>query len=262
VESQKNQLPALRLGVTGEPLLLKNIAQYVQAARDRGVLDVALITNGQNLWPEMSQALIAAGLTRLMVSVDAATESTYRLVRPGGDWARLKSNLRDFLAIRASLKSPLPLLRLSFVDLALNAADKPLFERDFGPLADYLTFQSYQSLGGLPNLNPGLDNAPPASLSPGDVCLEPRCRLALHADGGLFPCCSDFGRLQPLGYFPALSLSQAWNSAPARELARDQGAFPQCRACQAAGSGQLFHLKPPNCDRGQGVFAPPRPEGR
>jgi hypothetical protein len=228
-------LPSLRLGLTGEPLLVEDIHQWVAEAKEAGVLDVSLITNGALLAPELSQALMAAGLTRLMVSVDAARPETYARVRPGGRWETLQENLAGFLAVRREAGSELPLLRLSFVEMEINLAERDQFRELFAPLADYLSFQLYHNILGLPET----DLAPAGAADPAGFCPEPFTRLALQADGGLFPCCSDFGRLTPLGRFPEVSLNAVWNSPAALRLteAGAAGRSPchQCYQCHKRG---------------------------
>ena len=222
----------MRLGLTGEPLLVKDIHLWAAEARAAGVLDVSLITNGDLLTPERARALTAAGLTRLMVSVDAARPETYARVRPGGDWNRLRANLEGFLAVRREMGGELPLLRLSFVEMDSNLAERDQFQELFGPLADYLSFQRYQNILG----GPETDLAPPkAGPAPVGFCAEPFTRLALQADGGLFPCCSDFGRRAPLGRFPADSLLTVWNSPAARRLAFGDADEPCLLCLEASG---------------------------
>ena len=238
-------LPSLRLGLTGEPLLVEDIHLWVAEARAAGVLDISLITNGALLTPERARALIEAGLTRLMVSVDAAGPETYARVRPGGHWERLWANLQEFLAVRRELGVELPLLRLSFVEMKANLAERELFREIFAPVGDYLSFQRYQNiLGGSET-----DFAPASAPAPASAgfCAEPLTRLALLADGGLAPCCSDFGRRATLGRFPETSLVRAWNSAAALRLTESGGAFEPCRLCLKA-SG-LNRTGPPEKER-------------
>ncbi|MDR1658160.1 MAG: radical SAM protein [Deltaproteobacteria bacterium] len=248
-QAQSFGLKSLRLGMTGEPLLIESIDQWVAAAADYGLLDISLITNGQLLTYEKSLKLIKAGLTRLMISVDAATSETYAKVRPKGDFERLEKNIRDFWRAKSALASPLPLLRLSFVITKQNAGEMGLFREKFSQQADYLTFQNYldimgdhgqtkvqgtgQSLSG--RLDDSASGPPKSSPEPasGGTCLDPLTRLAIMADGGLFPCCSDFGRLAPLGWFPKNSLLEVWNSPEAQNLTHNP--FHQsCRKCRAA----------------------------
>ncbi len=230
-------LPSLRLGITGEPLLVPDLPDWVRAARAAGVLDVSLVTNGRLLTPEMSRRLVEAGLTRLMISVDAGSAATYARVRPGGDWEILLRHIAEFRRIRQELASVTPLLRVSFVEMSTNRDDREAFERIFAPLADYLSFQRYQNiLGALDtDFRPGTETA--GDGRPAGFCAEPFTRLALHAQGGLSPCCSDFGRRAPVGRFKpgAGSLLAAWRSAAALALTRP-GARTEspCRECLAA----------------------------
>jgi hypothetical protein len=112
--------------------------------------------------------------------------------------------------------------------MSRNQDDLPRFRREIAPLADYASIQNYQNIMGLEETSWGLGAAAPGP------CLEPRTRLALHAGGGLFPCCSDFGRLAPLGFFPDQSLYEAWNSPAALELAQGESDRPACRLCRRA----------------------------
>ena len=229
-EGQSFGLPSVRLGMTGEPLLVADIDQWVREAADAGVLDISLITNARLLTPALSHRLIEAGLTRLMISVDAATAETYSRVRPGGDWNLLLDNIRAFLRLRAETAKALPLLRVSFVEMTTNQSDLNAFADLFGPLADYISFQRYQNILGQPET----DFALKKNGRPTGFCSEPFTRLALHADGGLFPCCSDFGRRKPLGNLAAGGLLATWQSAEAVFLTTPEaGQADPCCFCLA-----------------------------
>lgn len=229
-EGRRFGLPSIRLGMTGEPLLIPDIADWVDEARAAGVLDISLITNGRLLTPRLSQALIEAGLTRLMISIDAAGPETYRLVRPGGDWNLLLDNIEGFVEARRQRDSVRPLMRLSFVEMSVNAADRAGFVERFSPLADYLGFQNYQNILGGPETDFKAERSGPP---PAGFCPEPLTRLALQVDGSLFPCCSDFGRIKPLGHLNDGGLLATWKSEAARRLA-EPGAeeLEPCRTCR------------------------------
>ncbi len=226
-------LPSVRLGLTGEPSLVEDIDAWVAEAAAAGVIDISLITNGSRLTAELSRRLIEAGLTRLMISVDAASSETYSRLRPGGSWGILLKNIETFLSLRAKAASVLPLLRLSFVETNANQAEAEAFVERFSPLADYLSLQRYQNIvGGSSGLKAPAGRAPAEE----GFCAEPFTRLALHADGGLFPCCSDFGRRRPLGNLASASLVEIWNSAEARFLCTEAAKDSQpCALCLAAG---------------------------
>ncbi|MDR2386451.1 MAG: radical SAM protein [Deltaproteobacteria bacterium] len=232
-EAEKLGTPSIRFGLTGEPLLKDDIDLWVLEASKRGFIDLALITNGQLLDQRLSENLIKAGLTRMMISVDAASEETYERVRPGGNFDRLVRNIETFLRVREKLGSKLPLLRLSFVNTKINQAEAKAFKEKFSPLADYLAFQDYLDLMGRADLRVNPVKRLPKN--GGFYCPDPLTRLAIHADGGLFPCCSDFGRLEPLGNLKYASLKEVWNSPQANKLRGLEGrsSLP-CQECLKA----------------------------
>ena len=230
-EGTKWNLPSIRLGITGEPLLVPDIDQWVLEAKESGVMDLSLITNGLLLNPEKIRGLLKSGLTRLMISIDAATPETYAQVRPGGQWDLLINNIHDFLRLREEHNSLTPLLRLSFVEMETNRNDRSEFKRIFSPLADYLSFQRYHNILGSPetSLAPLGTTAPPAAHH---FCSEPFTRMALHVDGGLFPCCSDFGRQRPLGHIETGGILATWQSREALKLASPTARnLVPCQAC-------------------------------
>ena len=244
-EAEKLSMPSMRLGMTGEPLLIPDIDRWAKEAKSAGFIDVALITNGQLLTPEKSRELIESGLTRLMISVDAASSETYAAMRPGGDFELLVENIESFLAVRFALGSRLPLLRLSFVMSRLNRFEAGAFRLKFSHLADWLVFQDYLDLSGNPALAPERSKNESFSESqrasekektggaPKAICPDPLARIALLADGGLFPCCSDFARLSPLGRLPESSIESVWRSGKAERIAKSLD-HPSCQKCLAA----------------------------
>jgi MoaA/NifB/PqqE/SkfB family radical SAM enzyme len=229
-------VPSVRFGMTGEPLLIDDLDLWVaEAAQSCGFTDLAMISNGQLLDSRTSEKLIKAGLTKLMISVDAATAETYELVRPFGDFERLIDNIESFLRIRKELGRVLPLLRLSFVVMAWNLDEEDLFREKFSSLADYLTFQDYLNIMGRKDtdLRVGTPKVPlKAYESP---CSDPLTRMAVHADGGLFPCCADFGRINPVGTLWHDGLKNAWTSERAVRLASPGGRKSiECQKCLIA----------------------------
>jgi len=82
---------ALDMGVTrvrltgGEPLVRKDMVQLVgRLAPLRGLLDLALTTNGQ-LLRHLARPLAAAGLQRINVHLDTLDSERYRKITGGGD---------------------------------------------------------------------------------------------------------------------------------------------------------------------------------
>ena len=77
---KKNKLDALLLSAS-EPLLFKNYDKVLEMASKANIMDQFLFTNGTLLNEKNSNIILNSSLTRLFISIDAATESTYDKVR-------------------------------------------------------------------------------------------------------------------------------------------------------------------------------------
>ena len=73
----------------GEPLLNKDLPQMIREAHEAGLYTI-VSTNAQALTPQMAEALVQAGLDRIIISMDGLTEETYSAYRIGGSLEQCK----------------------------------------------------------------------------------------------------------------------------------------------------------------------------
>ena len=224
---------AMGFGGLWEPLASPHIPELGAHGRFRGLVDVMFNTNGLRLAPKVSEDLIGAGLTRIMISLDAATEATYRLMRPGSDFGLVVSNIEELLAARARKRRRLPLVRLSFCLTRLNESELPAFKARWENKADFLSIQSYGNFSEKgPNLFP---KASPVS-PPSGRCAQPFKRLSVLHDGAVTPCCDLSGLKLAIGRVP--DLASIWNgdaikTLRSKLLESGDALPPECRRCQA-----------------------------
>lgn len=84
----------------GDPFLCNDMPERIKYAKDKGLTDVVLNTNGVLMTQEKSKAVIRAGLDAIYIGIDAHTESTYNKIRIGGDFNKVIKNVlkyRDIL---------------------------------------------------------------------------------------------------------------------------------------------------------------------
>lgn len=89
----------LQLHATGEVLTGKDFWKALQKAKNvsrERPLEIEIFTNGQLLTDENIEKLLASPLTDVVVSMDAATATTYSHIR-GGDFENLCSNVKKFI---------------------------------------------------------------------------------------------------------------------------------------------------------------------
>lgn len=220
------------VGLNGvnEPLIRQDLPRFVQAARNAGVLDVMLHTNGTLLNGVMADRLIRAGLTRLMVSLDATTQATYDQIRVGADLRIVEANIDAFLALRGD--RTLPVLGVCFVEMAVNAHERADFVERWRDRADFFSIQSYIDpfAGRRADLA-----APDRAATPTVTCPQPFQRIRVSQDGSIHPCCSFYGESITVGA-PGDSVDAAWVGSAMRDLrtlhARGAGSeHPICRTC-------------------------------
>jgi MoaA/NifB/PqqE/SkfB family radical SAM enzyme len=84
----------------GDPFMCRDMAMRIQYAKDKGLKDVVLNSNGMMMSSKKAQDVIEAGLDAMYVGIDASTEKTYAKIRVGGSLSKVVSNVlhyRDLL---------------------------------------------------------------------------------------------------------------------------------------------------------------------
>ncbi|MEW6263515.1 MAG: radical SAM/SPASM domain-containing protein [Thermodesulfobacteriota bacterium] len=222
-----------------EPLLSPELPEIVSYARRVGLLDVMFSTNGLLLEEKISRELIAAGLTRLMISLDAATEATYARIRVGSDFRRVTENILNFLRLRREMKSRLPVVRVSFCVTSLNEHELDLFIRTWSSRVDFISIQHYG------NTFTGQRASDRSRLFPegyhydytqGTRCGQPWKRVMVRHNGDVIPCCDASGLALVIGNIHGGELADIWLGEKAVSLRRlhQQGRSyeePICRRC-------------------------------
>jgi radical SAM protein with 4Fe4S-binding SPASM domain len=225
---------AMGFGGLWEPLTSPDIARLVAHGRSKGLVDAMLNTSGLRLSPSLSLDLMEAGLTRVMISLDAATEAAYKIMRPGSDFSLVISNIEELLALRSRKRRRLPLVRLSFCLTSANESELPAFLDRWAGKADFVSIQSF---GNFTSKSSRLFPKNPPVPAPSGRCAQPFKRLSVLHDGRVLPCCDLSGLELAMGSVFEQSLESVWKSAPMGSLreALFQGGEalpPDCRRCQ------------------------------
>jgi radical SAM protein with 4Fe4S-binding SPASM domain len=230
-------LRAVRFNVLTEPLLIKKLPDMVRFARESGVIDIFMTTNGMLLTEKKSQELISAGITHLMISLDAATAETYAVIRKGGDYTTVVKNIERFLAIRLEMGKRLPLLRLSFSKMKPNAGEVDAFIKQWKGKVDYILIAGYIDNIHDKEKSAALAITPPRVTGKKSFhCWQPWVRCTVFANGDVFPCCMNYGRPAPVGNVYKERLADIWQSSQVKFIQdiSKKGQFmkhPVCREC-------------------------------
>lgn len=227
---------AMGFGGLWEPLLAPELPDLIAHGRRQGLVDVMFNTNGLLLTEKTGRALIEAGLTRLMISLDAATAATYDRMRSGSDFETVVANIENFLDLRRRLGRTLPLTRLSFCRTAVNEHELPAFLERWHGRVDFFSIQAYGRYDSAdpPGFPRGRNPVPP----PGR-CAQPHKRLLVRHNGQVLPCCDASGLPLVVGDIYGQSLAEIWRGPQLAKLraalaAGDfSGPAAICLACQS-----------------------------
>lgn len=90
----------------GEPLLLGyKLSYYIRYAKDRGLKNVFISTNGLLLDEEISEAILYSGIDRIIISLDAFYNDTYLKIRNNNKFDEVKNNIKNLILMRKKLNS-------------------------------------------------------------------------------------------------------------------------------------------------------------
>ena len=109
----------------GEPTCHPHLPELAAAFARTLEKPVGVVTNGENLTPDLAEKLLQAGISFFHVSVHAATVKTAKIVTPGLDFEKVERNLRALLALTGE-RIP---VAANFVLTNENRSEKSLFTR-------------------------------------------------------------------------------------------------------------------------------------
>jgi radical SAM protein with 4Fe4S-binding SPASM domain len=205
---------AIDLSYFTEPLLRKDLMDFLDYASKSGILDIMFSTNGMLLTEDWTEKILDSKVTRFLVSIDAFSKETYEKIRKGGEYQTVVNNVNYFLKRKRERKQELPITRISFVKTKTNEKELDDFVNYWKPRVDYL---SIQELMNFENTESGI--VPDiACNNPNFKCHQPWHRLTIRANGDALPCCTIWGQELVVGNLNRQSLQEIWMSQEMKTL--------------------------------------------
>ena len=116
-EGTKNGLYGIKLNIRGEPLLHSKIIDFVDYAKQKGLIDVYFNTNATFLTADISEKLVDVGLDRISVSFEGTTKEVYEKNRVGANYEKTVANILRLKQIRDLKAAENPKIRVQMVNL-------------------------------------------------------------------------------------------------------------------------------------------------
>ncbi|MDI6751585.1 MAG: radical SAM protein [bacterium] len=108
----------------GDPFTIRDkLYPYLSYAKEKGLTDVVLNTNGNLMDERASLKLIEVGLDAIYIGIDAFKEETYKKLRVRGNFNRVVRNVERLIELKEKLKAKKPEVYVQYVVMEENEAE-------------------------------------------------------------------------------------------------------------------------------------------
>jgi sulfatase maturation enzyme AslB (radical SAM superfamily) len=207
----------------GEPFVDRTLVEKVRYAKERGIAQVGMISNGSLISDDNAHGMIEAGLDAINISVDAAGKETFEETRVGLKYDKVIANIERLVRIRGERGRRRPKLILSFVRQN-NSADEQAFIEHWRRIADKIHVTDLHNWAG--TLHHRSDVNYP--------CYRMWLTFTVLWDGRVSLCCADYDGRHVLGDLRTSTIREIWNAEPYRRARRahlESGGPEICRSC-------------------------------
>jgi len=213
----------------GEPLLDKRLEERICYAKSKALRKVRIFSNGSLINRKRARGLIEAGLDEIKISLDGATREEFERIRVPLKFDRLIQNIKDLVAIRNEMRSP---LRICVT--CCSTSNKQDTMRPLKHLVDDFSFAKIHNWAGE-------SDSIQSETGPAGKIRKPCSRVwrtfTILANGDVALCCLDYDGQFLLGRIDdANSIDEVFNGAAYRKVrllhtqAR-QAEISLCRDC-------------------------------
>jgi len=235
-EASRRGVYSIKLSWRGEPLLNSRIIEMIKYAKGSGIKDVAFLTNGERLNPELSIELIESGLDWISISVDGIGE-VYNRIRWPETYDGIVEKIKFFKQYRDEKAYKKPLIRIQTIWSAVKN-DPDSYFGFFENLADkvYIIADQHRfDLVSFPRVSKFR-------------CPMPWQRMAIGYNGIVTKCVCDYNEYEVIGDVKRQSLYEIWHGdklAKYRELIKSGKIYTMksCATCNDTGEMRELETK-------------------
>lgn len=235
------KLKHLGFHVWGEPLLHPQIAEMIAYAKEKGVAEkLILYTNGSMLTPQLSRALVDAGVDYIQISIEHISKEGYKKIA-GVDIEY--NNLLANIGYLCAYKRDNCVVSAKILDSGLTDEEKKKFYEDFKNITSECHIETLIQSIPVDIKDTTMGQGVSATfdgyeITAKDVCTQPFYFLAIYYNGLVAPCECDWIRKIIIGDASKETIKEIWQGEKLKEfrkmqLSRKRSMHPSCRDCQA-----------------------------
>lgn len=144
INELKDYLYYINFYFQGEPLIHPKINELIAHATKCNISS-AISTNAHFLSPAKCEALVNAGLSKIIISLDGIKQKSYERYREGGEIQKVTSGIKNLVAAKKKLKKKHPLIEVQFIVFKQNEDEIPQLKSFVKKLgADMLSLKTAQ----------------------------------------------------------------------------------------------------------------------
>lgn len=250
----------LRLWNWGEPLLNQDIFKMISYAKQKKIF-VNISTNSHLLNKEISKGLVESGLDELIVSIDGASEETYKKYRKGGDFKKIIDSLKFLIQEKKRLNKKLPYINLQFIIMKHNEHEINKIKKLAKDInIDQLSFKTvgvmdYFSKEDIRKYLPEKDKYSRYTKERNKLFLKRKIKnwcdflweeFIINWDGEVVPCCFDMNNSYVFGNVFKQSIKKIWNNKEyvnfREKILKNKKEIPLCKQCPGTNKETFIEL--------------------
>jgi len=238
------KLKTIKLYGFGEPLLNRNLPEMVSTLKDLNVSDrVETTTNGWWLEPTTSDKLIAAGLDRIVISVNGLSSMQIEhVVGARVNFEKYVKNIQHLYDNRGKC-----IVHVKTTNV-VTGGDEDIFYEIFGDICDEISIDNVVSLWpGTESNFESNKNIYNEEILPVNVCPYIFYHMTIHASGDVSSCFVDWDRKNIIGNVNDKPLVAIWKGVQLKRLRSDhllgqRNKHEICKDCKQLIYGQADNI--------------------
>jgi len=229
IDEIRENVPAVRFALRGEATLHPQFIECIRYAKEAGIGDVSVVTNGSKLTPEFFEKMLLAGIDWITISIDGLKEN-YEKVRYPLKFEDTLQKIKEIKRIKEKYHARRPVIKIQSVWPFV----KDDIEEYYNLFAPYVDLIAYNPLI--------IDESDESKFELDDdfSCSGFYQRLGVTADGRVLICSCGSEYDMYIGDVHHQSIHEIWHGKELTELREKHkvyGGFKDidiCRKCRSA----------------------------